>query len=119
MPEVQGLVIASEGGSRLESVYTESSGKGRGIMRRWYQEVILGKAFISGSRARTNGVHRSIKEANRSYSCLHLSMVTCTAQECSYKHEWLLIRVIIVRTEFLTIITSNILMVMNFFLEKQ
>lgn len=53
MPEVQGLVIASEGGSRLDSAYTESSGKGRGIMRRWYQEVILGKAGISGSRART------------------------------------------------------------------
>ena len=50
MPEIQGSVIVSEGGSRLDSAYTESSGKGRGIMRRWYQEAILGKAFISGSR---------------------------------------------------------------------
>lgn len=53
MPEIQGLVIASEGGSRLDSAYTESSGKGRGIMRRWYQDAILGKAGISGSRSRT------------------------------------------------------------------
>ena len=98
MPEIQGLVIASEGGSRLDSAYTELTGKGRGIMRRWYQEVILGKARISGSRARTNGVHRISKKADRSYSCLYLSMVTCTTQECSYKHKGLLIRVVIVQS---------------------
>ena len=56
MPEVQGLVIASEGGSRLESAYTESSGKGRGIMRRWYQEAIPGKSVVTGSRTRTKPV---------------------------------------------------------------
>ena len=63
MPEIQGLVIASEGGSRLDSAYTESSGKGRGIMRRWYQEVIQGRSVISGSRTRTNGVHRISKKS--------------------------------------------------------